>query len=201
MIPGVNIDSWPVWLVFLSWVFFKVYGDILKPYLEKRLASKLKSEETKKYNDEAEFKNKMLSYVEKSVIDVISANQAQIILTMLFQNAAKELIFRLFDRLDKNEIKNPTRQRVIKQDLNSFLKDQKNRAARAVHAFSCGTIKLSQYVELIQENHTQSFISEVETILFSELDIMRKKDDLQLLVTSHYNNHVNEAVEMLTLKN
>lgn len=201
MIEGINTENWPVWLIVSLFLLLMVYRDIIKPYFERKIQSKLELEkkniEIKRYNEDAERWNKLLKYIEKNVINVISSDQAQVIINEVLQNAARELILRVYDFIDKNEIKNPNRQKIISSHIVVFLRNQKDRIIRIISAFECNNQSVANYFEQISAEHTTRFIQDIQNVLFSEIDSYRKKDDIGLLISSHYNQHINEAIDYL----
>jgi hypothetical protein len=204
-IEGIDTNNWPLWLIVSVFIGLMIYRDIVKPYFEKKLLTKIETEkkntEVKKFNEEAERWNKLLRYIEHNAIDIISPVQSQLILTSVFQNAAKDFLLRVYDFIEKNDIKNVNRQKVITSHVETFLKDQKNRIIRAIQSLTCNGMSLGVYVKQVNTEHTNQFMNDVLSLLFAEMDNIRKKDDLQLLIISHYNQHINEAIEFLNLKN
>lgn len=199
---NVILNTAPVWLIVVFYMLMTIYKDIIKEYYQRKINQKLEVEkkniEVKRYNEEMNRWEKLFHFVENDIKDVVSYNQAQFIYTSIFNDNARELYFKLVEILDKNEIKNPLRQKNITTHLKSYLELQKNRIARALDPFNCNNLKLSNYVMSISEVHTLDFIEEIKPILFDEvLQYIRKKDDLWLMISSHYNEHINEALDWL----
>jgi len=195
------LNSFPVWIGLSVWIIYAVVTITMK-YFERNLTMKIEADkrniEVKKYNEEAVWKEKVMSLLNKEVIDVLSFAQAQYIYTFSIQSAERDLLLKLYDIIDRNHIENKHRQLIIHQDLLSYLENQKNRIYRAVDGLHCNGIRLSHYVLSTSEIHTNDFVILIEKFLFDEnIEVMQKKQDLKTIISAHYNNHANEAIDWL----
>lgn len=204
MIPGIDLNTWPFWAVAILYFLKIIYSDILKPKFDKRLAMQLETEkknlEIKKYNEDAVRWEKMSGYLEKQVFGLISFPQAQIIYTSFFRDAQRELFLKVIDFLEKNKINDPDRQVIIRQHLIAFLENQKNRLSRALDDLRVHDIPLNSYVKNSTKQHTLDFVDQVTAKLFSSNDVFTKKTDLDTIISAHYNEHINEAIDLIRQK-
>jgi len=174
---------------------------VIIPHLTKRsniVLDAIKSnKEIEKYNAENEFRNNVIDLLTKQVSNVLQYTQAQFIYTVTFQAVERELLIHLYNIIDKNHIEDINRQKIITAELFSHLESQKKKVYRVLEGLYYNDIQLSTYVNTSTKEHTSEFITLIVEILFGKSELLQKKQDLSMLITSHYDTHTNEAIDYL----
>jgi ligand-binding SRPBCC domain-containing protein len=194
-------NSLPLWIGLFLYLFTMIYKDILKPFSDRRTAQLLEIEKEnkliKKYNADKAWQEKVIDILTSKEKTRLSLESLRSFVINAFTVSGIYLLDEIRSVFERNEIKNPVRQSQIKQQLLSFLQYEKDRVRAVFEGIYFQDVKVSDFFNSINNEHTQNFINQITETLFDDSDVKKKQSDLNNLIDYHYKAHVNDCLSFV----